>query len=435
MSDPLECAVVLCGGKGARLAPVIGDLPKVLAPVGGRPLLAHLFEALAAAGTRRVILLAGVGGARVRDVAPELAPAGLAVSTFVESSPLGTAGALGSIAAELNDRFLLLFGDVYADVDFRRLRDAAVLRGGLGTLLVHRSSHPEDSDVVIVDDAQRLVGWLGRGARRKCAVGGGALTNSAVAVLHRELLDRVPRGRASDLTEDVLPPLVDARAPLFAYVSSEYVRDVGTPERLAAVDADYRAGRTRVRAELALLDRDGVLVEEATEPLVSPDSVRLIPGAAAAVRKLNDAGIGAIVITNQAAVARGACTPAMLDAVHERLGALLAAEGARLDAVYHCPHHPETHWNEGLRELRGPCRCRKPSTGMIERAIDEHGARAWRSVVIGDATIDLQTAHNAGLPAIAVSTGKACRDARYPASATWRFADLCAAASWLAGER
>jgi histidinol-phosphate phosphatase family protein len=129
------------------------------------------------------------------------------------------------------------------------------------------------------------------------------------------------------------------------------------------------------------------------------------------------------------------CTPSALSAVHDRLEELLAARGARLDGIYHCPHHPETHWPDGLPELRGPCLCRKPSTGMVERAVDEHGGVAWRSVVIGDATIDLQMAHNAGLPGIGLGTGKGCRDGLYPARATWRFDDVRSAAEWLTGDR
>jgi histidinol-phosphate phosphatase family protein len=434
MSDPLECAVILCGGQGTRLAPAIGDLPKVLAPVADRPLLAHLLSKLARAGARRVVLLAGSGGEAVSEIAPTLAPPGLVVETIVERNPLGTGGALRSIESQLPERFLVLFGDIYATVDFRRLSDSALERGGLGTLLVHRSSHPEDSDVVAIDDAQRLISWMGRGPRRtSSAVGAAALTNAAVSVLHRDLLRRIPSDRPSDLTAEVLPPLVDARAPLYAYVSSEYVRDIGTPERLRSVDADCRAGRTALAAELALLDRDGVLVEEGPEPVVSPDGIRLLPGAAEGVRCLNEAGIRVVVVTNQAVVARGLCSPSTLEAIHGRLRDLLAAQGAKLDAIYHCPHHPETHWQEGPSALRGPCRCRKPSTGMVERALDETGVVAWRGVVVGDATIDLQLAANAGLAGICVRTGKGGDDGLYPARATWQFDDLRSAARWLTG--
>lgn len=104
-----------------------------------------------------------------------------------------------------------------------------------------------------------------------------ALGKAEIAALHRDLLRLVPRGRASDLYGAVLPALIDARAPVNGYMRSEYARDIGTPERVREVEADVRAGRARLRAELALLERDGVLTEPATcanPRTVGPDASR-----------------------------------------------------------------------------------------------------------------------------------------------------------------
>ncbi len=428
----LEQAVILCGGLGTRLRGAVGDLPKVLVPVGDRPLLAHLLASLARAGTREVLLLAGHGGDRVATAAREMATPGMTVETVIEPAPWGTAGALQAVRDRLAERFLMLCGDVYADVDWGRFAAHAGDRGGLATLLLHRTDHPRDSDVVALDDAHRVIVWARRGSARGTSglVTAAALGNAAVSALHRDVLKFVPHGRPSDLYGEILPALVDARAPIHGYVSSEYVRDCGTPERLAEVDLDVRQGRARRRCDLALLDRDGVLTEDAT--VVHPDALRLLPGAADAVRVLNEAGIRAALVTNQAVVARGLCTQSDLDAIHARLGELLAAQNARLDLVLACVHHPETFHGEGLDALRGPCECRKPRTGMVERALGGLGAKPWRAVLIGDGTVDLQTAHNAGLASIAV--GSRAADVRYPAPATWRFGDVLRAARWLAGD-
>jgi histidinol-phosphate phosphatase family protein len=428
----LDQVVVLCGGRGTRLESAIGQLPKVLAPIAGEPLLRHLLGDLARAGSREVLLLAGYAGERVAAAARELAPQGLRVETVIETEPRGTAGALHQIAGRLQERFVLTYGDLFSALDWRALTQAAERNGGLGTLLVHRSSHPEDSDIVALDDANRLCGWARRADRaRSPAIPGAALTNAAVAVLARELLGRIPSERATDLTADVLPALVDARAPLFGYLSSEYVRDIGTPQRLAETDADARSGRSGLRAELALVDRDGVITDGELALVDRPERVVLLPGAAEGIRRLNQHGVKVAIVTNQAVVARGFCDLATLRAVFDRLRALLAEQGARVDSIHFCPHHPETSWPDGDPALRGPCRCRKPSTGMVEDALAEHGVPPWRAVVIGDASIDLQLAHNAALASIAVDTGKAARDGLYPARASWRFADLNAAATWL----
>lgn len=434
--NALRQAVVLCGGRGTRLAGVLGDLPKALVPLAGRPLLALLLADLARAGVREVVLLAGVGGAQVVAAAEAHAPAGLRLRAVVEDRPRGTAGALHGAADALDERFLYVLGDIFTALDWRRLAAAGVANGGLATLLVHRSSHPEDSDVLALADDDRVTGWVGRRPeeRRGALVSGAALGNAGVAVLHRDVLRRIPPGRPTDLFGDVLPALVAARAPVSGYLTSEYVRDLGTPERLAAVTADVRTGRARRRAALVLLDRDGTLTEERGLPVAHPDGLRLLPGAAGALRRLNEAEIAVALVTNQPAAARGLCDPATLDRVDDRLRALLAAEGARLDGVFACRHHPETHHAEGDPALRGPCRCRKPATALVEAALASLDRPAWRTVVVGDRTVDLQLARNAGLPGVALETGAACGDGLCPARPSQRFADLAAAAAWLVGD-
>lgn len=124
----------------------------------------------------------------------------------------------------------------------------------------------------------------------------------------------------------------------------------------------------------AFLDRDGTLIEDA-HYLADPDAVRLLPGAADAVRALNAAGVLTIVITNQSGIALGRITPRQYEGTRERLDRLLAEAGVRLDATYHCPHHPA---------VTGPCACRKPGTALYRQAATEHGADLTRSLFVGD---------------------------------------------------
>lgn len=124
----------------------------------------------------------------------------------------------------------------------------------------------------------------------------------------------------------------------------------------------------------AFLDRDGTLIEDA-HYLADPDAVRLLPGASAVVRALNAAGVLAIVVTNQSGIALGRITPRQYEGTRERLDRLLAAEGARLDATFHCPHHPA---------VTGPCACRKPGTLLYAQAARALGADLTRSLFVGD---------------------------------------------------
>jgi len=178
------------------------------------------------------------------------------------------------------------------------------------------------------------------------------------------------------------------------------------------------------------LDRDGTLNLD-VKGLCSPDQLELIPGAGEAVRRLNRAGFLAIVVTNQAAVARGDCSEAGLEEIHDKLEALLAERGAYLDAIYYCPHHPDAGFPGERAELKIECDCRKPAIAMIERARSDHSVRLDDSWMIGDATSDIQTAHNAGIRSVLVRTGHAGRDRRWRVRPDFEFFDLDEAVEFL----
>ncbi len=141
------------------------------------------------------------------------------------------------------------------------------------------------------------------------------------------------------------------------------------------------------------LDRDGTINEE-VEYLHEPDELRLLPGTAQAVRLLNQAAIPVILVTNQAGVGRGYYSEAAMHALHSELAVRLAARGAHLDAIYHCPHHPDEN-----------CDCRKPKPGMLLQAAAEHGIDLRRSFVIGDKMSDLEAGKRAGSHTVLVLTG------------------------------
>jgi D-glycero-D-manno-heptose 1,7-bisphosphate phosphatase len=148
------------------------------------------------------------------------------------------------------------------------------------------------------------------------------------------------------------------------------------------------------------LDRDGVLIEEVGY-LADPRQVVLIPGAGAAVAAINRAGIPVVLVTNQAGIARGYLSEARLAEIHQRLSALLAEEGGKIDAIYYCPHHP----TEGIAPYRLQCSCRKPQPGMLLQAATELAVDLPRSTMIGDKLSDLEAGVRAGCRSILVRTG------------------------------
>ncbi|MFH1724577.1 MAG: HAD family hydrolase [Elusimicrobiota bacterium] len=184
------------------------------------------------------------------------------------------------------------------------------------------------------------------------------------------------------------------------------------------------------------LDRDGTISGDAG--LVSvPEQLRLLPGAGAALRRLREAGALLIVVTNQPVVARDLVDEEGLGRIHRRLEELLAGEGASLDAIYYCPHHPETHHPEAADpRYRRVCGCRKPKPGMLLAAAERFGVDLARSFMVGDSTRDVGAARAAGCRAVLVRTGSGgadgtCPDARPDATVD----DLAGAADWILRNR
>ena len=250
----------------------------------------------------------------------------------------------------------------------------------MATLLVHPNDHPHDSDLVEAD----AEGWISaihpKPRPQNCYLPN--IVNAGVAVIEREILSLIRSGQHLDLAKDIFPLLVRDRR-LKVYRSAEYFKDFGTPDRLARVRYDFETGKTARlgrgrRRPAVFLDRDGVINKEVSH-LSDPVQMELIPGAAKAIRRLNSEGLLVIVVTNQPVVARGECTVGGLRLIHNKMETLLGLQGAWIDALYFCPHHPDKGFAGEVPELKLDCACRKPKIGMYEQAVRELDRFAWVS--------------------------------------------------------
>ena len=184
------------------------------------------------------------------------------------------------------------------------------------------------------------------------------------------------------------------------------------------------------------IDRDGTLTEEVGY-VNHPSRLSLLPRSAEAIRRLNAAGVPAVLITNQAGLARGYFTEDVLHAVNATLAARLKDAGAHLDGLYVCPHHP----TEGEPPWRAVCDCRKPAPGLLLRAAAEMGLDLAASTMVGDKESDLVPARRVGARAVLVLTGYGrgeweYRRARFEVVPDYVAGDLLDAVDWvLAGRR
>ena len=171
------------------------------------------------------------------------------------------------------------------------------------------------------------------------------------------------------------------------------------------------------------LDRDGTVNRYAG--LISrEEQLELEDHAAEAIRRINESGYLAIIVTNQPVVARGMCGVEQVNMIHRKLQVLLGEKGAYLDDIVFCPHHPDKGYPEENPEYKISCGCRKPSAGMIDQMVDRYHIDRSASYMVGDTTVDVQTGINGGLKTVLVHTGMAGKDGKYPVKADMEASDL-----------
>ena len=258
------------------------------------------------------------------------------------------AGALFKIKDKLTEDFLLLNADAMFDVDFNRFVEYHKRHGGLVTLFTHPNSHPYDSGLIIADKNGAVEKWLAKEDERPKYYRN--RVNAGLHVINPEILalskiDAEAVGKIGgdgkpvkvDLDRQLLKPLAGT-GKMFCYDSPEYVKDMGTPDRYYSVCADYREGRVtgknlKNKQKAIFLDRDGT-INKYVGFLRNIDDFELIDGVAEAIRKINESGYLAIVVTNQPVIARGEVSFDELDEIHNKMETLLGKEGAYLDAIY-----------------------------------------------------------------------------------------------------
>lgn len=179
------------------------------------------------------------------------------------------------------------------------------------------------------------------------------------------------------------------------------------------------------------LDRDGTVAEEVGY-VNHASRIRLLPGSASAVRRVRDAGFLAVVVTNQAGVARDYFEEFVVHQANRRLVELLQEEGTDLDGIYYCPHHPR----EGAPPYRQDCQCRKPRPGMLRKAAEDLGIDLPGSYMVGDGLVDVGAARAAGVMPVLVLTGYGRghlehRRSRWTVEPEHIAEDLSAAVQWI----
>lgn len=413
-------AVIMAGGKGTRLQSIAKNIPKPMFPILNRPILEYQIDSLKKSGIADVTIIIGYLGNVIRKHFGNGERYGVSIEYIVENVPLGTAGALYYLKRKIKDDFILIFGDLIFDIDFNRFMAFHKKSNAIISLYGHPNTHPYDSDVIITNEQNRVIKIESKNIERNFFYHN--FVNAGVYCISPQLLNEITNPEKLDLEKNLITEQIKKKR-VYAYRSTEYVKDMGTPDRLNAVAIDIQnkivTSRSLKNKQKAIfLDRDGT-INQYVGFLKNIDDFKLINGVAKAIKIINQSQYLAIVVTNQPVIARGEVTFSSLEEIHKKMETELGKQGAYLDDLFFCPHHPDKGYKDEVKELKIDCSCRKPQIGMLLQAAEKYNINLSQSWYIGDTTVDIQTGINAGMKTILVKTGQAGQDRKYNATATF----------------
>jgi D,D-heptose 1,7-bisphosphate phosphatase len=371
-------AVILAGGKGTRLGELTNQTPKPALEVGGIPFVGHLIWNLSRHGIKHIILSTGYLADELEQAVNKCGVE--AEIVFVrEYEALGTGGGLRNALPYLDERFLVLNGDSLFDVNYLDLN--LLLEAGIEAALALRLVSDADRYGSVILQEKSVVGFREKGHE------GPGMINGGVYAMKRKALNRLPPSPSS-LEHDLFPQLAE-EGRLRGSCYDGYFIDIGLPESLSLAQKEIPSWRRKMAV---FLDRDGVLNEDYGY-VHTIDKFVWLPGAIKAIKHINDHGYLAILITNQSGIGRGYYPEETFWELTNWMQEQLNEQGAHLDGIYFCPHHPESAKGAFLKA----CDCRKPEPGMIKKAAIDWKIDLANSIVIGDKESDLEAGRRAGV--------------------------------------
>ncbi|EHI55377.1 hypothetical protein HMPREF9333_01513 [Johnsonella ignava ATCC 51276] len=415
-------AVIMAGGKGSRLASITkNEIPKPMVDIKSKPLLEWQLEELKKYGITTVTMVVGYLSEKIIQYFGNGEDFGCEIDYIIEEQALGTAGAFCFLTEKfINEKasdgyFMLVFGDVFFDIDIKKMENFHIEKKSKATLFVHPNSHPFDSDLVKVDEYSRVVEFDSKNNVRDYWYDN--LVNAGLYILDKSICTRVPLPVKTDFEKDILAVMAKNGEEIYAYKSPEFVKDIGTVERITSTVRDIESGfinskNLSYKQKAIFLDRDGT-INKFKGLIYDEDEFELEAGAIEAIGLINKSGMLAIVATNQPVVARGLCDIKDVENIHKKLSTLLGREGVFLDDIFFCPHHPDRGYPEENPRYKVECKCRKPDTGMAYEAAQRYHIDLKSSWMIGDTTIDMEFARRLGMRSVLLKTGEGGLDCKF----------------------
>lgn len=379
-------AIVLAGGFGTRLRSCVDNLPKPLAPIGGKPFLHYLLDYLYANGVHRAIISTGYLADYIEEQIGRTYR-GMVVDYCREESPLGTGGAIKKALDMCSEEYAVAVnGDSFFDVDLFEMQNFHRESGCPLTIAARKVPWAENSGFLTIENG-RLSGFREKGVKSA------GLINGGIYFINKNLLDSIEEKKFS--FEKLI--LEGGYCPVAVTESNGYFIDIGIPENYKKAEKEKSSLVSKRTRKAVFVDRDGTINYDSGH-LYRTEDFRFLPDADKAIAKLKKLGYLVIVITNQAGIAKNLYKPEDVDILHKHIDSLLSGSHSVIaDGYYCCPHHPDAVLEEYIAE----CSCRKPQPGLIIKAVSDFTQIGIEidiknSLAVGNRRSDLLAGINAG---------------------------------------
>tara|TARA_B100000989_G_C19532956_1_gene471235 strand:- start:5390 stop:6685 length:1296 start_codon:yes stop_codon:yes gene_type:complete len=401
----IKQAIILAGGKGERISKLYKNTPKSLIKISGKPILQHQLETLEKENISNVLIFTHHLSEKIEDFISKYRSKKLIIKCIKEKSPMGTAGSLLGNLEKLDEDFCVIYGDIIFDIDFRKFYKFHIFKNSDASLLLHPNDHPKDSDLVEIDDDQKIIKFHKYPHEENIFLPN--LVNAALYILKKDsLIEYKNISNKLDFGKDIFPKMLKNKK-IFGYRSPEYSKDVGTPERIKLTKKHFKSNFIKKRhfknkRPCIFLDRDGTVNKE-NGHISKLEDFELLPNVAEAIKLINESDYLAVLVTNQPVIARGESSLENLKLIHNKLEFLISEKKAFLDRIYFCPHHPDKGFKGENLKYKIDCNCRKPKTGLFELAISELNIDKNKSWIIGDSHRDIEAGNRLGIKTIYLS--------------------------------
>lgn len=401
-------ALILAGGKGTRLSELTrNEIPKPMVKMLGKPLLEYAIDRLKENGITDIFISIGYLHEKIEQYFGDGTKFGVSITYLYENEPLDSGGALYFLKGKINSDFVICSADAMFDIDIQRMYDFHKSKNALITLFAHPNLHPYDSDLIVTDENDCVLDINLKNNVRNFYYKN--LVNAGFFIVNPKALKFFTELKKINLEHDFVYHYVTQKC-VFAYKSSEYIKDVGTVERFNLTLKDIQNNivsykNLRYKQKAIFLDRDGT-INVYKGFIKSHQDIELLPNVINAIKEINNSGYLAIIVSNQPVIARGEASKEDVDECFNKIETLLGEKGAYIDGIYYCPHHPQSGFLGEVKQLKINCGCRKPKIGLIKQAQKDFNLDLNSCYIIGDTSVDIETGKNANMKSILVRTGK-----------------------------